>query len=509
MSSKKKDLNTKTCMKCKASIKNNVFIKCSACHLELDIKCAAINSKNILAMTKEQKQKWKCVNCLSKQKKPTSSVENSTYSSPDIIVNRERSLPSSSNPNQHSNMSPEMVTMRKKKKEILPISPRSAPDTDEDSFISNSSILRRSLPDLSTRVNEEVDELKIQIQNLKLDLESAHTEIENLIIEKNSLLKQISDRDMKINALTTITYESSPIKTTKKKKKIQKIQEKASITGNDVINKNKTQTDNPQLLEKSDSPILPQYLKKSTDENSLKREALHIEKSNIILPGKNKCDQQNNTNKILIYGSQRCIGLASALLQSRQNSRYEKYSVFSETKPNAPTEEVLKACTYAHTAESTKVILCIGENDTNPTKVILELGVALKHFQKCQVLILSVLCNDHINEELLNRNLRLICNNYKNCHFICNDITYKNYLSDICRKINFCIDSLDYERLYLDVKTLKKRLLSTPPNRSSRQSFTRSPKLQQKTILHYFSKKQEPKPHEASNSSINNDNFFR
>ncbi|KAH9629654.1 hypothetical protein HF086_001125 [Spodoptera exigua] len=41
------------------------------------------------------------------------------------------------------------------------------------------------------------------------------------------------------------------------------------------------------------------------------------------------------TNRILIFGSQQCVGLAAAMTDSTTNTRYEKYDIVADTKPNA------------------------------------------------------------------------------------------------------------------------------------------------------------------------------
>lgn len=354
---------------------------------------------------------------------------------------------------------------------------------EEHSFRSNTSTLGRSLPDLSTRLNDEVEELKQKIQDLSLQLESAHLEIETLTLEKNGLLETISQQDIKINTLKAMNAPSPTITIKKKKNKSTTLARDAQTT-HDGSSKNVS------------SPV--NKVKKIPMEK--KPEEMNNLLTSRISEGKKNVTTFKDSNKIYIYGSQQCTGLASALLKSRINNKYEKYEVFAETKPNATTEEILKSCHNTNTTSTCKVILCIGENDTNPTKVITELSAALNKFKNCNVLVLNTLYSHHLNEYYLNKNLRIICNSYSNCHFVETSMSCYNYLSNVCKKINFYVDSLDYERLYLNVNIIKRRLQLTD-SKFKNVKHNREPKLQQKTILHYFSKKQEVNP-------LNN-TFFR
>lgn len=90
-------------------------------------------------------------------------------------------------------------------------------------------------------------------------------------------------------------------------------------------------------------------------------------------------------------------------------------------------------------------IICVGENDFNPTTTLSELYMFINKYNSCPIIILSVLENKYLNEKLLNNNLELICNNNKNCYFL-------RTHSNTCHKLNVLIDSIDYENKYLNFK---------------------------------------------------------
>lgn len=121
--------NNKKCGKCKTALKIDASIKCSICHTELDIKCAAISAKQFQTMNKEHKQKWKCQNCMSnpkKTKKSSSILLTSATSTPinSDIKNLHNDTPNTCNnetsvtyqqPTTQFNFSPATITMRRKK----------------------------------------------------------------------------------------------------------------------------------------------------------------------------------------------------------------------------------------------------------------------------------------------------------------------------------------------------------------------------------------------------------
>lgn len=164
--------------------------------------------------------------------------------------------------------------------------------------------------------------------------------------------------------------------------------------------------------------------------------------------------------KIHIFGGAQCRNLASSLLSSRQTSlcNNNKYIVFSTIKPNAPVEEILKNCNSIDDSCNDYMIVCVGENDSDPTYLSIELITILKQFKNINILILNVLKNKYLNEDKLNNMLRNYCKYLPNCTHIDDtklqyynfNLSYCNsYLHQICNKINFFIDCNDYKKQYL------------------------------------------------------------
>lgn len=188
------------------------------------------------------------------------------------------------------------------------------------------------------------------------------------------------------------------------------------------------------------------------------------------------------TKRIWIFSTQQCSGLASALFNSRKYTTYEKYSIYAQIKSNASTEEVLRECCNAKFEKDDKIVLCVGENDSNPIKIVSELSHCLKIVKDVPIIVLGIVENKHLNENKLNEKMALFCKSYCNCHFLKITSGY-NILNETCHKINFKIDCLDYESNYMCPKKIRARLLCCKPN--PRKSL-RSRSNKQKSILDYF-----------------------
>lgn len=307
-----------------------------------------------------------------------------------------------------------------------------------------------SLPDLSTRHfnKDELQELRDEINALEVQLDSAHTEIESLIMENNKLIKAISELEKKTGLLKSICGNAS---------------ERKSLSNH---------------KSKSQKKLKPRRLQLTTDATSTPKNHLNVTKYSPDSekpqdePNQNVCHSQesiksnkkdrksvNQNKKIFIFGGQQCSGLASALLNSRLDTNFEKYEIVSFIKPNAKCTEILQSNVIDNIREDDKIVICVGEHDTNPTQLTIELSYFIKRFCKSAIFVISVSRSDYLNEIVLNNTIKLICNNSTNCKYV-NTMMYGNramYLSKLCDKINMEIDSIYYKEKYLTFKTKKTR----------------------------------------------------
>lgn len=358
-------------------------------------------------------------------------------------------------------------------------------------------VLGKSL-DLSTNMySAYLDDMKADMNQLRMSLASTQKELENVILENNDLKRQITCMNQEISVLKQLC--KSPITSlrlntsTGKKNPRRRLTDSFRLT---PLNLEKCDPDNssePQPKTSTDliqrtEPIISDIEKTNT---SPSREARINDNNNT---GAGSIHQTRGTvstdeRNILILGSQGCAGLATRLIKLRANTQYEKYKISSWIKPNATTEDILKTKDHLLLGYNDKLVLYIGENDINPTKILIELCVFLKSNPKPQVCILSVLDNRYLNVNKLNSHIKNICSNFQNCKFVNVPLYNVNMTrSDaLCRKINHVIDSLDYNNKYLKFMTMQRSRLTHPCFTKDFCNSNKAKTYKQMTLLDYFS----------------------
>lgn len=384
-----------------------------------------------------------------------------------------------------------------------------------DSLSSYSSELKtKSLPDLSTSISsDQTSELKQKIDNLQIELNSAHAEIDRLSNENHTLQKQLIDQQNQIDILKKMCYNSTNKQTTSVLRR-----RRCSQTA-DISIEISTPKSRFNLLQDKKLKISPKKIKD-------KFEHLHEKKKTPVENIKNYTKSKHN-NLITIIGTQQCKGLSKTLLRLRRNSTYEQYDVTSLIKPNAICTNILTNNMNLHKTNisNNKLVICVGENDTNPVKVLLELSSFLKKYSKTEVIVLSILNNPHLNVSKLNHQLHLICSHYENTTFLNINKYYSsykpwlNFLNIVSTHINRIIDTIDYENKYIcNIINLQhneknhKQYLNNKNNSKGKITYYYS-KLttkrsniitnKQLTILDYY------KPLKSNTNQNNNKNCFR
>jgi hypothetical protein len=207
------------CSKCKKTLRNKDFLKCSGCHKSFDLQCTGnVTSKRYLLMTPDTRNVWKCKNCHEMSQKTTKKQtydpkpDNITEQSKDNITRRKRvALPKSTS---YNNVSQALSEENIMSSTLRDISTYESP---------------RSLPNTSYMESSKVVALRAQVEDLTVELSSAHDEISNLNIENKYLHKLLEDCKKKnhvYNTLLTeqplnkftpskVTAESSPVVSSK------------------------------------------------------------------------------------------------------------------------------------------------------------------------------------------------------------------------------------------------------------------------------------------------------
>lgn len=168
--------------------------------------------------------------------------------------------------------------------------------------------------------------------------------------------------------------------------------------------------------------------------------------------------------KIVIVGGRQCIGLAAGLQHSRLKNKFnDQYAITSFIKPDAPTEEILKVCKIYEFNDDDKVILCVGQHDTNPTKMLIELSSTLKSLDRYSTLVLEPSDSDFFREEKLKYELNLICEKFPNCKFIQTRSNEENKFhhdltNQLYKRLNSEINQIDYNKKFLYPGGLKNLL---------------------------------------------------
>ncbi|CAK1581394.1 unnamed protein product [Parnassius mnemosyne] len=452
-----------TCEICKQKIESKKALLCSRCKKYFEFDCTGYSEKLYLLKDIDSRKKWMCKIC--KENSKPSNTE------PSFVTTRKKPF------------TPEIAKKNSPVVTQTPIqsTPKNTSCHSEDSHVLTlQNISLDNSPSMSDQLLSrsmyctvtdaiDVQELKETINGLQLELASTQEELENYILENNALRDQNSKLLKENNVLKTLCQspiqDNSIIKSTKKKSKpytqLTKVSllsppssptQRQSLITDDQLNLQRQITEFQQKL--SDVQIEIETLNKHIHKLKLKLHDTNSSRSppcNKLTPTPAK--KNDNGKRIFIYGSQQCVGLSSALIRSRKNTTYEKYTITSQTKPDALTTDILKDCHNVDLTPNDKLILCIGENDYDIKILTSQLRKLLTTFKNNDILLLNVFKNKYINIYALNNSILKICNEFKRCHFVtCTNET----IFDMCNSINFLIDYIDYEKKYLDVREIKK-----------------------------------------------------
>lgn len=472
------------CLKCKKDIHSKRNLTCSKCNQTFHIVCANLSLYVFNKLTSVQKTEWKCTTC------KTTSNDSSVSSALDNLTTVDT-----------NSQTPQKNVCQERKFELnIPtensfesLSVHSL-DLNEDekrsSTLESTSFMNRSYPDIRPNLDEKVIELERVIIKLQEKLLIAENEIENLVVENNTLKKKISSQETKVNQLKHICKSTPKAKVNKKNKNdinadnlsltslsstpLLKVPE---LTSHKRPEKEPVNSD-VQLLELPHDGSQEKYTQKLhlPDEKQIKD--THKEFKNTFV--KKTYTANKNKNKIIIIGDQQATGVASTLISLR--SRYtnpRKYDICGAIYPQAPTSYILDKTnlTKMDLNEDDWVILCIGSNDCNPTLLFVEISALLKYLKKPKIILTSVVSNRYLNISKLNSQLKTLLNCFKNCTYVNINLSkISNLMCDeVTTQINLAIDKKDYNAYYLQLR---------------RNGFEPLKKnnLKQTTIPHYFSK---------------------
>lgn len=484
-----------TCYACKKSVDIKNTALCSVCNHRYELNCVGYPEQVYRMMNQESKKKWRCKTCIQNKKQPNSEESNVTI--------RQKRITQTQLPTQKSKKTTKSVTDEfstpQNTPQILDSHILSDYDTSDESYSSPGQLSRSVDHTITDAIT--ITEMKDTISQLTQDLNSTQNELENTILENNDLHKQLNKVMAENNMLKSLCnsplIEVKSANSTKKKKRISMLSQSiftlplsptsteaapSSYNCNYKISHLQQQiVEHQHKLAAANQEIT--LLTKQID--TLKQQfftpEVNIIPEKIILSGLTEKKQYKPDRKIVIFGAQQCVGLAAAILQTRQTSQYEKYGISSEIKPNAKSNEISKNCLQMKLCPDDKLVICLGENDHNIKSTLIHLKTILNRFINNTIIILQVSDNHFIDVNTLNRSIKNTCYKYKNCNFV----NYKYYKSfDICNSINFIIDCKDYHDKYLKPSELKNHMVNNKP---SKKILLHS-ELKKGTIPYYFNK---------------------
>lgn len=378
---------------------------------------------------------------------------------------------------------------------------RNSEDDCFNSLDSITSVGALSLPDLSTAdFSEQRKVMEQTIQELQLQLHSAHREIETLMEDGNALRKTNLKQLNQIEALKKICSDTSSTKTVPSTLRKRKINPRRLTLRSNPGTPNHNIDESMPFIERQKEDDTENS---ATNNSQLDRETHKTTRGEIVLiekatTTKDKCTETDhnvyygpvkhdeptrrecNCPTIHIFGGKQCVNLAAELIDTRHENMKTKYNIKSITKSHAPCENILMNVNRDNISDKDIVILSVGEHDHNPTKLSVELSATLKNLKNVTVIVVGITSSDHLNEKKLNGTIKIICNVFENCHFISIDevLPKKKYTQRLCAEVNKIQAKLEQ-----DIDLCKSKL-----NNNVNIDNGKKESIKKGTIPYYFNK---------------------
>lgn len=373
----------------------------------------------------------------------------------------------------------------------------------------------RSLCNISIGCNQQIMEHKKEIERLANELDIANVEIDNLSIQNAELTKktQLYESKLKIYkslGIDDLQHSNNPSpnrsKTNSQHCSSNSTPKYAGKFLQHSIHARIPQIGIPQVLPRQLTQQIPQQIRMSQEHTgittqhknrgivtfSVSTNTGHDMATIIIDETKEKEIAQKKVlnvesrASIYIVGSEQLKDLSASMLFERKSKWNDKYDLFGDIKSGATSRHIITSINTLENklTQKDRVILCLGENDSNPTELMASLSIALNKLKNATVYVVQVNSNRHLNIKLINNNIMTICRYFKNCNYVSIGHTFTNrneYLHRMSGRLNLMIDSIDYDSQFLNFASAKSLRYSMSSNKKN--SFT---KLKKGTIPYYF-----------------------
>lgn len=329
--------------------------------------------------------------------------------------------------------------------------------TDDESMLSTSFNVS-TYSERQTIDSEEVIELKNQIESLQAKLNSAHEEIINLNSENSSIKRSLHEKEKTIRLLKKVSIQTSPASrrnstietptsskytTTPIARKLTKVRISTSRTS-------PLYSSNTVCREITLTPPLD-----TTNNNVNKHASTQTASSSPASTAKemqlSSASRPRNPG-IFIIGDQQLSYLPTEMHSARLNTWNDIYTVQGIIRPYSTcTQTLIDSNNLSKTLQRNDIVIIgIGSNEKNPTKLYTELCNTLHTLKENKVFVVNILQNPYLNTYMLNNMIHLICKTYENCTYISlnqsksNIHSRRNYIKQLSHKLNIEIDYIHY-----------------------------------------------------------------
>ncbi|CAK1595309.1 unnamed protein product [Parnassius mnemosyne] len=534
------------CSKCKRKVDSKNTMLCSLCRNNFEFDCVGYSERLYRLKDAAAKKNWKCKDCSQKSKRtstPYSALSHVTTRKNKTAKKSDESPSTSSalfmpTEIESSGMASASILSQLDESETMQasitqlnaspinqIGDSQALTSSHDSYEPDDSHVLTTSRDLSESAysfhkplsksldhtitdSMAVQEMKDTISRLQTEYTILQNEFENITLENNDLRQKIIKLTKENKTLTALCQSShnvsQTIQSAEKGNRRSKPQSEVSSpltshyhTGfispayrktagtNNIpvalqlkikdLEKQLKYTENQVICLKQYINTLEQKLTSALDNTQT---PLQAKSTSLVC-----ADKEDDKNRLYITGTQRCTGLATALIQSRANTPYEKYVITAITKPYAPSADFIVNIRNINVKPKDKVIICIGENDYDINILSSQLRRFLRYFPDNDTIVLNILTNIYLSVTDINKTIKRICNGHQNYHFV--ECKHRNPFQ-LCNSINYLIDCIDYENEYLNPKQLKKIIARSKP--APEKALSKVVQYLKGTIPYYFSR---------------------
>ncbi|CAH1639488.1 unnamed protein product [Spodoptera littoralis] len=484
------------CFKCKKYVDIKSTVLCSVCANRFELCCDGYPEQTYRLLSAESKKNWRCKMCVKAATKQKTAGANAAIISNITIRKKQKPSPTPTLNNDASMMDSHVLSDSETLNEshISPNKLSKSLDGTLSDLISLTET-KETLLQCKTKLNMTEQEL----DNLILENNSLHKQIEKLITENNTLkllcqsstLMENTPNSIQKRALTQRNAVSTPVSSKQNsdflhisnlERKIQSLQQQLNTAEQEI-------TDLTQQIISLTQRLRNNSLNTDTIYGNETSTPLSTQSKIIYSPTSYYVKQPSKS--IYIFGAQQCVGLAATIMSSRRSTKYDKYRIIAETKPNAMTCEIVKNCGHLEMKPGDKLIVNVGENDDNVRNILSQLRHILYKFHDNTIIVLGVAKNYYLDTIKLNKAIKNICAKYKNCNFV---NTKFNNLYNISASINYLVDYSDYSAKYLNPKALRQLMCNKPSNKPN----TGACEPKKGTIPYYFNRLQNVNIHQSN-----------